>query len=60
MEEKADPKTVPEYKRNKRPHGNVPAKFDLRDELYRITGVDLTSIDGINGLTAQTVIAEVG
>lgn len=60
MEEKADPKTLPEYKRNKRPHGNVPAKFDLRDELYRITGVDLTSIDGINGLTAQTVIAEVG
>lgn len=60
MEEKADPKTLPEYKRNKRPHGNVPEGFDLRDELYRITGVDLTSIDGINGLTAQTVIAEVG
>ena len=32
----------------------------LRDELYRITGMDLTSIDGINGLTAQTLIAEVG
>ena len=60
MEQKADPKTLPEYKRNKRPHGNVPEKFDLRDELYRIVGVDLTSIDGINGLTAQTVIAEVG
>ncbi len=60
MEEKADPKTLPECKRNKRPHGNVPEKFDLREELYRIVGVDLTSIDGINGLTAQTVIAEVG
>jgi len=60
MEQKADPKTLPEYKRNKRPHGNVPEKFDLRDELYRIVGVDLTAIDGINGLTAQTVIAEVG
>jgi transposase len=60
MEGKADPKTLPAYKRNKRPHGNVPEKFDLRDELYRITGVDLTSIDGINGLTVQTVIAETG
>ncbi len=60
MEEKADPKTAcPEYKRNKRAHGNVPEKFDLREELYR-SGVDLTAIDGINGLTAQTVIAEVG
>jgi len=60
MEQKADPKTLPECERNKRPHGNVPKKFDLREELYRIVGVDLTSIDGINGLTAQTVIAEVG
>jgi len=60
MEQKADLKTLPECERNKRPHGNVPKKFDLREELYRIVGVDLTSIDGINGLTAQTVIAEVG
>jgi transposase len=60
MEAKADPKTLPACKRNKRPHGNVPEKFDLREELYRITGVDLTSIDAINGLRAQTVIAEVG
>jgi hypothetical protein len=40
MEAKADPKTLPACKRNKRPHGNVPEKFDLREELYRITGVD--------------------
>ena len=60
MEQKADPKTLPQCERNKRPHSNVPDKFDLREELYRIVGVDLTSIDGINGLTAQTVIAEVG
>jgi transposase len=60
MEQKADPKTLPECKRNKRPHGNVPQKFDLREELYRILGVDLTTIDGINGLTVQTLIAEVG
>jgi len=34
--------------------------FDLRSELHRITGVDLTSIDSIDVLTAQTVISECG
>jgi hypothetical protein len=31
--------------------------FDLRSELHRITGVDLTTIDAIDVLTAQTVIS---
>jgi len=44
----------------KRATGNVPRHFDLRDELYAISGVDLTRIDGINVLVAQTLIAEVG
>ena len=60
MVQKADPAELPELPRNKRPTGNVPEKLDLRDELYRISGVDLIQIDGINVLTAQTVIAEVG
>lgn len=34
--------------------------FDLRAELTRITGVDLTRIPGIEALTAQTVVAELG
>jgi hypothetical protein len=34
--------------------------FDLRAELSRITGVDLTRIPGIDALTSQTLIAEVG
>lgn len=34
--------------------------FDLRAELIRILGVDLTSIDGIDALTAVTVISEQG
>jgi len=29
-------------------------------ELYRISGIDLTRIDGINVMIAQTVVAEVG
>jgi transposase len=33
---------------------------ELRRQLYRITGVDVTQIDGVDVPTAQTVIAEVG
>jgi transposase len=39
---------------------NAPTSFDLRGELYRISGTDLTQIDGINIMNAQTIIAEVG
>lgn len=46
-------------KRGKRAHGNAP-QFDLRKELYRVTGVDWTQVDGIDVMTAQTVIAETG
>ncbi len=36
------------------------AKFDLKGALYRMTGVDLTRIDGIDALTAQKVLSEIG
>lgn len=38
---------------------NQPA-FDLEAELKRVLGVDLTRIDGIKVMTAQTVYAELG
>jgi transposase len=38
---------------------NAP-QFDLRTELYRITGIDWSQVNGIDVLTAQTVIAECG
>jgi len=38
---------------------NAPT-FDLRTELYRITGIDWSQINGIDVLTAQTVISEAG
>jgi len=41
------------------PRGNEP-EFDLRSYLYRMTGVDLTRINGIDVLTAQTVVSEIG
>jgi transposase len=47
-----------------RPKGKKIARnateFDLRSELYRISGIDWAQINGIDVLTAQTVIAEVG
>ncbi len=38
---------------------NAP-RFDLKSELQRITGVDLTGIDGIDVMVAQTIVSEVG
>jgi hypothetical protein len=46
----------PKGKKNSK---NAPG-FDLRTELYRITGIDWSQINGIDVLTAQTVIAEAG
>jgi transposase len=42
-----------------KPAKNAPG-FDLGTELQRIAGVDLTRIDGIDVMVAQTVLAEVG
>ena len=39
--------------------GNKPA-FALRVELFRITGTDLTQVDGIDVVTATTILSEAG
>jgi transposase len=36
------------------------AHFDLSAALYRMTGVDLTQIDGLDALTVQKVLSEIG
>jgi transposase len=59
---KADPETqpLPPSKRpQKKPRKNQPT-FDLRTQLYRMAGVDLTAIDGCNAATIQTVLSEIG
>ena len=43
----------------KRNQKNAP-RFDVQGQLYRMTGVDLTRIDGVDGFTALKVISEVG
>ena len=39
--------------------GNAP-RFDVWTHLYRMTGVDLTRIDGVDAYTALKVISEIG
>ena len=39
--------------------GNKP-RFDLRQQLFRMTGTDLTMIDGIDVMTAATILREAG
>ena len=46
-------------KKAKKPSGNQP-HLDLSKELKRICGVDLTSLDGIDVMTALTIISEIG
>jgi transposase len=57
------PAAVP-GKKKKRPKkvggGNAPQSFDLAGELKRVTGVDALSVAGINLMTIQTVVAELG
>ncbi|MGI8741893.1 MAG: transposase [Bryobacteraceae bacterium] len=49
-----------------RTRGNVPEHFDLRNEVYRISGVDLTKVDALAHVPwdqradAQTILAEIG
>jgi transposase len=54
----AEPLAPPKVRR-KRLFNNEP-KFDLRNHLYRIFGVDLTAVPGISVLTAHTILSEIG
>jgi transposase len=51
------PLGAPPRKKKKSP--NSP-DFDLRSHLYRIIGVDLTAIDGLNATAVQTIITHTG
>jgi hypothetical protein len=44
----------------KKPVQKNHPNFDLWGELYRITGVDLTTIPGLDVLAVQTIISDVG
>jgi transposase len=50
---------LPSKRGQRRRHRNRPA-FEPRGPLYRMTGVDLTQIEGIDETTALTVLSEIG
>lgn len=52
--------TLSEQKSRKSRKSKSCPDFDVRKELHRMSGVDLTSIDGISDITALTVISEIG
>jgi transposase len=49
-----------EGKKAKKPAAKNAPRFDLSSELERITGVDLTRIDGIDVMGSQTILSEIG
>lgn len=60
FETKAEDQPPPRKgKKRKKPKGHEP-EFDLHAHLYRISGVDFTRIDGLDVLTVQTILSEVG
>ena len=54
-----DPIPPPKRRQSARAQGNAPA-FDVRGHLYRITGVDLTRIDGVDAYSMLQFLSEVG
>lgn len=54
-----DATPLPPDRKGRQRSSNAPA-FDLRGYLYQISGVDLTQINGIDVLVAQTIISEIG
>jgi transposase len=61
-EDRSGGANLPEEKRKERrrkKRGNAP-RFDLREALFRMSGTDLTQIDGIDTITAITILSEAG
>ena len=63
LEDRSHGAALPEEKRKerlrKKKQGNAP-QFELRAELFRMTGTDLTQIDGIDVTTTMTILSEAG
>jgi transposase len=56
------PSGLPSLPHQRRVRGRKPhdPRFDVREALYRVAGVDLTAIEGIDALHALTLVSELG
>lgn len=62
LEDRSQGATLPQETRKNRirkKKGNKP-QFDLRAELFRMSGTDLSQIDSVDVMTAMTILSEVG
>jgi transposase len=62
FEVKVDPALQPlppPKRKGKKPIANQ-SFVDLRTELYRVSGIDFTQIPGLDALTVQTILSEIG
>jgi len=59
MTDKSNGTKLPRQPGTHKAHHNAPA-LDMRNGVHRVTGVDLTRIDGIDGHTALKLISEIG
>jgi transposase len=57
--DKSDGKPLPHKPRRRKQRVNEPA-FDARQTLFRLSGVDLTVIEGIDESTALMILSEIG
>ena len=57
MDSRGDKDDLPPRKKQK---SKGSPGFDVRSELYRMTGVDLTRIDGLNEISLLKILAETG
>lgn len=61
-EDRSGGASLPEERRRgrlKKKKGNAP-RFNLREGLFRMSGTDLTQIDGVDVMTATTILSEAG
>ncbi|MFV9503711.1 MAG: IS110 family transposase [Oscillochloridaceae bacterium umkhey_bin13] len=55
-----DPPSGPPPDPKPNTHSKNTPGFDVRGELYRVLGIDLTAVDGIHANTAQIILSEIG
>jgi transposase len=60
LADRSDPAPLPPLPKQKRQKGRQEPAFDVRAALYRLAGVDLSSIDGIGPYAALQIISEIG
>jgi transposase len=59
LEDKSGGEILPREPRKRKRRRNDPA-FDMREHAFRISGVDLTKIDGLDGHTVLKLLGEIG